>query len=157
MAPARRGELRICGRRRVCRRAGRPEREVRPRQRRRDSVNADHPEGEEANPVYSKFEAFVLQMFVETMLPKDAEDVFGKGAAAAYLAFGARRQIAQEMAKGNRVGIAKRLAEIGARHRHPDFRRLTGRSRPMTVEIDMEQIEQQTSVIPVEAQALALA
>ncbi len=29
----------------------------------------------------AKFEAFVLQMFVETMLPKDAEDVFGKGTA----------------------------------------------------------------------------
>jgi len=29
--------------------------------------------------VYRKFEAFVLQVFVETMLPEQAQDIFGKG------------------------------------------------------------------------------
>ena len=31
--------------------------------------------------VYRKFEAFILQSFVETMLPKDSEELFGKGTA----------------------------------------------------------------------------
>jgi hypothetical protein len=64
---------------------------------------------EESNPVYRKFEAFVLQMFVETMLPKDAEDVFGKGTAGNIWRSMLAEQIGNEMAKGNGVGIAKQL------------------------------------------------
>ncbi|SEH75870.1 MULTISPECIES: rod-binding protein [unclassified Tardiphaga] len=66
---------------------------------------------EGSNPVYRKFEAFVLQMFVETMLPKDAEDVFGKGTAGNIWRSMLAEQIGNEMAKGNGVGIAKQLAK----------------------------------------------
>lgn len=66
---------------------------------------------EGSNSTYRKFEAFVLQMFVETMLPKDAEDVFGKGTAGNIWRSMLAEQIGNEMAKGNGVGIAKQLAK----------------------------------------------
>ena len=61
--------------------------------------------------VYRKFEAFVLQMFVESMLPKDADNVFGKGTAGTVWRSMMAEQISNEMAKGNGVGIAKQLAK----------------------------------------------
>jgi flagellar protein FlgJ len=64
--------------------------------------------------VYRKFEAFVLQMFVESMLPKDANDVFGKGTAGTVWRSMLAEQISNEMAKGNGVGIAKQLAKSRA-------------------------------------------
>ena len=65
--------------------------------------------------VYRKFEAFILQMFVESMLPKDASDVFGKGTAGTIWRSMLAEQIGNEMAKGNGIGIAKQLAK----GRHP--------------------------------------
>lgn len=64
--------------------------------------------------VYRKFEAFVLQMFVESMLPKDATNVFGKGTAGTVWRSMLAEQISNEMAKGNGVGIAKQLAKSRA-------------------------------------------
>ena len=61
--------------------------------------------------VYRKFEAFVLQTFVELMLPKDATNVFGKGTAGTIWRSMLAEQISNEMAKGNGVGIAKQLAK----------------------------------------------
>jgi flagellar protein FlgJ len=61
--------------------------------------------------VFRKFEAFVLQMFVESMLPKDASDVFGKGTAGTIWRSMLAEQIGNEMAKGNGIGIAKQLAK----------------------------------------------
>jgi hypothetical protein len=61
--------------------------------------------------VYRKFEAFVLQMFVESMLPKDASDIFGKGTAGTVWRSMLAEQISNEMAKGNGIGIAKQLAK----------------------------------------------
>lgn len=61
--------------------------------------------------VYRKFEAFVLQMFVESMLPKDATNVFGKGTAGTVWRSMLAEQISNEMAKGNGIGIAKQLAK----------------------------------------------
>ena len=63
---------------------------------------------------YRKFEAFVLQMFVESMLPKDADNVFGKGTAGTVWRSMLAEQISNEMAKGNGVGIAKQLAKSRA-------------------------------------------
>lgn len=63
------------------------------------------------NAVYRKFESFVLQMFVETMLPKDVEGVFGKGTAGNVWRSMLAEQIGNEMAKGDGVGIAKLLAK----------------------------------------------
>jgi hypothetical protein len=64
--------------------------------------------------VYRKFEAFVLQMFVESMLPKDANDVFGKGTAGTVWRSMLAEQISNEMAKGKGVGIANQLAKSRA-------------------------------------------
>ncbi|MET0721199.1 MAG: rod-binding protein [Tardiphaga sp.] len=66
------------------------------------------------NAVYRKFESFVLQMFVETMLPKDVEGVFGKGTAGNVWRSMLAEQIGNEMAKGDGVGIAKMLAKSRA-------------------------------------------
>ncbi|MBA4033030.1 MAG: hypothetical protein C0480_00250 [Bradyrhizobium sp.] len=60
---------------------------------------------------YRKFEAFILQMFVESMLPKDAAEVFGKGTAGTVWRSMLAEQIGNEMAKGNGLGIAKHLAK----------------------------------------------
>lgn len=66
------------------------------------------------NGVYRKFEAFVLQMFVETMLPQNASDVFGKGTAGTIWRSMLAEQLGNEMAKGNGIGIAKQLAKSRA-------------------------------------------
>lgn len=66
------------------------------------------------NAVYRKFEAFVLQMFVETMLPQNAKDVFGKGTAGTIWRSMMAEQLGNEMAKGNGIGIAKQLAKSRA-------------------------------------------
>ena len=66
------------------------------------------------NAVYRKFESFVLQMFVETMLPKNVEGVFGKGTAGHVWRSMLAEQIGNEMAKGDGVGIARMLAKSRA-------------------------------------------
>jgi hypothetical protein len=59
---------------------------------------------------YRKFEAFVLQVFVETMLPEGAHDVFGKGLAGGIWRSMLAEQLGNELAKGKGIGIAKVLA-----------------------------------------------
>jgi hypothetical protein len=61
--------------------------------------------------VYRKFEAFVLQMFVESMLPKDANNIFGKGTAGTIWRSMMAEQLGNEIAKGDGIGIAKQLAK----------------------------------------------
>jgi hypothetical protein len=60
--------------------------------------------------VYRKFEAFILQTFVETMLPKDSEQVFGKGTAGGVWKSMLAEQLGSQLAKGKGIGIAKQLA-----------------------------------------------
>ena len=60
--------------------------------------------------VYRKFEAFILQTFVETMLPKESEEVFGKGTAGGVWKSMLAEQLGAQLAKGNGIGIAKQLA-----------------------------------------------
>ena len=60
--------------------------------------------------VYRKFEAFVLQTFVETMLPKESEEVFGKGTAGGIWKSMLAEQLGSQLAKGKGIGIAKQLA-----------------------------------------------
>lgn len=63
--------------------------------------------------VYRKFEAFVLQTFVETMLPKESEEVFGKGTAGGIWKSMLAEQLGAQLAKGKGIGIAKQLAAAG--------------------------------------------
>jgi Rod binding domain-containing protein len=60
--------------------------------------------------VYRKFEAFVLQVFVETMLPKQSEDLFGKGTAGTVWRSMMAEQLGNQLAQGKGIGIAKQLA-----------------------------------------------
>jgi peptidoglycan hydrolase FlgJ len=59
---------------------------------------------------YQKFEAFVLQVFVESMLPQGAQDVFGKGIAGGIWRSMLAEQLGNQLAEGKGIGIAKRLA-----------------------------------------------
>lgn len=68
--------------------------------------------------VYRKFEAFILQTFVETMLPKESEEIFGKGTAGGVWKSMLAEQLGNQLAKGNGIGIAKQLA--GAHPAGPD-------------------------------------
>ncbi len=60
--------------------------------------------------VYRKFEAFILQTFVETMLPKQSEESFGKGTAGGVWKSMLAEQLGNQLAKGKGIGIAKQLA-----------------------------------------------
>ena len=63
------------------------------------------PQGKD---VYQKFEAVLLQNFVESMLPKD-DDLFGdKNSAGAYRSMMAE-QLATQLAKAGGIGIAKTI------------------------------------------------
>ncbi|MBR0776497.1 rod-binding protein [Bradyrhizobium diazoefficiens] len=59
--------------------------------------------------VYRKFEAFILQSFVDTMLPKDSE-VFGKGTAGSVWKSMLAEQLGNQLAQGKGIGIARQLA-----------------------------------------------
>ena len=73
--------------------------------------------------VYRKFEAFILQTFVETMLPKQSEEVFGKGTAGGVWKSMLAEQLGAQLAKGKGIGIAKQLASA-----HPPGPDVTGKS-----------------------------
>lgn len=57
-----------------------------------------------------KFEAFFLQNAVEAMMPKNAETVFGSGTAGDIWRSMLAEQIAAEIARGMKFGIAEQLA-----------------------------------------------
>ena len=60
--------------------------------------------------VYRKFEAYILQTFVEAMLPKESEEVFGKGTAGGIWKSMLAEQLGSQLAKGKGIGIASQLA-----------------------------------------------
>ncbi len=59
--------------------------------------------------VAEKFEAFLLQQFVETMLPKDAEAVYGSGTAGSVWKSMLAEQLGGQIAAGGGVGLADAL------------------------------------------------
>lgn len=58
-----------------------------------------------------KFEALVLHQFVETMLPDDAGDVFGKGATGEIWKSMLAEQVANQMAASGGIGIADLMSD----------------------------------------------
>jgi hypothetical protein len=56
-----------------------------------------------------QLEAFVLQSFVDSMLPKDSESVFGKGTAGGIWKSMLAEQIGAQIARTGGVGIAKQV------------------------------------------------
>ncbi|MCP3464126.1 rod-binding protein [Bradyrhizobium sp. CCGUVB23] len=79
-----------------------------------DSTNAAAPvrviKAPSSGDVYRKFEAFVLQVFVETMLPQNAQDLFGKGTAGGIWRSMLAEQLGNQLAQGKGIGIARQLA-----------------------------------------------
>lgn len=73
--------------------------------------------------VYRKFEAFILQTFVETMLPKESEEVFGKGTAGSVWKSMLAEQLGNQLAQGKGIGIARQLASA-----HPALRDGSGKA-----------------------------
>lgn len=61
-----------------------------------------------------KFEAFVLQSFVELMLPKNAEDIYGSGIAGENWKSMLAEKMAAEMARTGKVGVAAYLDKAKA-------------------------------------------
>jgi len=59
---------------------------------------------------YRQFEAFVLQSFIQSMFPKDANHVFGDGIAGSYWSSMLAEQVAGQVAKSGGIGIADQLA-----------------------------------------------
>ena len=70
-------------------------------------------------PAHRQFEAFVLQTFLQSMFPKDAEHVFGGGIAGSYWSSMLAEQIAGQVARIGGIGIADQIASFDARSHHP--------------------------------------
>lgn len=60
---------------------------------------------------YQEFEAFFLQTFVDAVLPKDAESLFGSGPAGKIWKSMLAEHLANELAKSTAFGIADKIAE----------------------------------------------
>jgi hypothetical protein len=63
-----------------------------------------------AGDAFGQLEAFVLQTFIQSMLPKNAQHVFGKGTAGDVWKSMLAEKIGNEIARSGQLGIAKRLA-----------------------------------------------
>ncbi len=64
---------------------------------------------------FGQFEAFVLQSFVQSMLPKNATNVYGRGTAGEVWRSMLAEKIGEELARSGQVGIAQRLGASGGR------------------------------------------
>ncbi|TAN19011.1 MAG: flagellar biosynthesis protein FlgJ [Rhizobiaceae bacterium] len=62
-----------------------------------------------ANKAYQRFEAVVLQTFLQSMMPKNSEAVYGSGLAGDMWKSELAQQVATVMAKHGGIGIANRL------------------------------------------------
>ena len=62
-----------------------------------------------ADNKYKRFEAMVLQTFIQNMLPKDAEGVYGKGLAGDMWKSQLAERLADVMAERGGIGIAKSM------------------------------------------------
>lgn len=58
---------------------------------------------------YRKFEASILQTFVNSMMPSDSEQVYGKGSAGEFWKSMMSEQIADQISKSGGVGIAEQV------------------------------------------------
>lgn len=61
--------------------------------------------------VYGQLEAFIMQTFIQSMLPKEATAVFGKGTAGEVWKSMLAEKMGGEVARSGQLGIASRLAK----------------------------------------------
>lgn len=64
-----------------------------------------------AKQAHQEFEAFILQTFVESMLPKDAENTFGKGSAGSIWKSMMAEQIGAQISRAGGIGIARHILD----------------------------------------------
>jgi hypothetical protein len=74
------------------------------RMQNRDSLGA------QAGSPFEKYEAFVMSSFVETMLPKDSEALFGRGTAGEIWKSMLAEGLGNQLARVGGIGIAEMLA-----------------------------------------------
>lgn len=72
------------------------------------TAGAAAPDADAGN--FKRFEAMVLQTFIQNMLPKDAEGVYGKGLAGDMWKSQLAEHVANVVADNGGIGIAKSLA-----------------------------------------------
>jgi flagellar protein FlgJ len=80
------------------------------------------PSSSAADPAMAparQFEAFVLQTFIQSMFPKDANHVFGEGIAGSYWSSMLAEQIAGQIARSGGIGIADEIAASPPAVRQP--------------------------------------
>ncbi len=65
--------------------------------------------GTRAPEAFRDFEAMVLQTFVQSMLPEDAQNVYGEGLAGEMWKTFLAQELSSEMAKRGGIGIAERV------------------------------------------------
>jgi peptidoglycan hydrolase FlgJ len=76
----------------------------------RNSLRSDSQSAAaKAKKTNQEFEAFVLQTFIESMLPKDAENTFGKGNAGSIWKSMMAEQIGAQVARAGGIGIADHI------------------------------------------------
>jgi Rod binding domain-containing protein len=95
------------------------------------SVSMPSAKAGKAAEAFRQFEAFVLQSFIETMLPKNAEAVFGKGTAGAIWKSMLAEKLADQISRNGGVGIAQRIAGASV----SEVRPASGEARPPVSEI----------------------
>ncbi len=59
---------------------------------------------------FRQFESFILQSFIENMLPKNAESVFGSGTAGGVWKSMMAEKLADQISRSGGIGIAQKLA-----------------------------------------------
>jgi Rod binding domain-containing protein len=79
--------------------------------------DAETPNADKVRKAHQDFEAYILETFVESMLPKDAENTYGKGNAGSIWKSMLAEQIGGQLSKAGGIGIAERL--LGARKQGP--------------------------------------
>lgn len=77
----------------------------------RPALDAPAPPARGKPGAPQEFEAFVMQSFIQEMLPKDAENVFGKGIAADIWRSMLAEKLAYEVAARGDLGIAQAVAQ----------------------------------------------
>lgn len=70
---------------------------------------ADPPAGTDRSKDFKRFEAMVLQTFIQNMLPKDTESVYGKGLAGDMWKSQLAEHMADVMAERGGIGIARSM------------------------------------------------
>ena len=67
-------------------------------------------QGGKSPDAFSQLEAFVLQSFIQTMLPKNSQGFFGKGTAGEVWKSMLAEKLGAQIASSSQLGLAKRLA-----------------------------------------------